>query len=300
MKKAHLYLLLSLSLWLASTLHADPLREVLIVEANSERVLHTLKGIIEEEEGAIEVTGLAGPFARYSTVEIIKKEGLPADLFKRLIAALGGPKHYLHPLKGARRLTRLKANQIAFRLDNDKNILNPLGLAPVTLPARSGSLETHMDIHIGDRLIALVSTCREIGLPLYFTSAFRPAPKQWQLYRHKAENPYPVAEPGQSHHEAGFAFDIEIGHWSNPQYRNFTMLAEAFGFETIPGDPIHFQADPADFGYWGLKSAIQKNQIDYYRQQSPSDFKKVPSQNWSDGQVQADISPTGMLAQELK
>jgi hypothetical protein len=78
------------------------------------------------------------------------------------------------------------------------------------------------------------------------------------------------------------------------------MLAEAFGFETISGDPIHFQAEPASFGYASLKGAIQKNQIDYYRQNQPSDFEKVPSQKWSEGHDNTDSPPTGTLAQKLK
>lgn len=59
----------------------------------------------------------------------------------------------------------------------------------------------------------LVNTARAYGVPAQITSGVRTRTQQARLYRRYLAglNPYPVAPPGTSDHEQGFAVDIWTG-----------------------------------------------------------------------------------------
>lgn len=196
-------------------------------------------------------------------IQIFTKDEI--QIYKELLKRLGIPKHHRIAPPANKKVSLFQASQIALRLEYDRNIYRPTGLVPITLPGVSGQTEALFDIHVGNRILALIDASKRAGLSPKFTSTFRPAPKQWQLYQQAETNPYPVATPGSSSHEAGFAFDVSIRHWSEHEYEKFRVIAEVFGFHSIPGDPIHFEANPVDFGYPSREEAIQKNQIDYYK-----------------------------------
>jgi hypothetical protein len=75
--------------------------------------------------------------------------------------------------------------------------------------------------------------------------------------------------PGQSAHEAGLALDmsgIAAGPRGSkhltPQGRRIVTIMEKNGFNWKYGlaDPVHFEADPRDYGYRNLKQAIHVTQ----------------------------------------
>lgn len=75
--------------------------------------------------------------------------------------------------------------------------------------------------------------------PVRVTSVFRSYTEQLELYRNRANNPYPVAPPGQSFHGYRLAFDLEAPDW--------LLQAAGVTWESWGGtwggrfhDPIHF------------------------------------------------------------
>lgn len=75
------------------------------------------------------------------------------------------------------------------------------------------------------------------------TSVYRSYSDQLELYRNRANNPYPVAPPGQSKHELGLAFDItappEILAWAGQVWESWG--GRWGGRFTSRPDPIHFE-----------------------------------------------------------
>lgn len=74
-----------------------------------------------------------------------------------------------------------------------------------------------------------------------FSEMFRDFSRQQHLFNNRANNSNPVARPGTSNHEAGFAFDVPAS------YRNLRAGRESVesifikhGFVKIKGDPPHF------------------------------------------------------------
>lgn len=91
----------------------------------------------------------------------------------------------------------------------------------------------------------LVDIAGRAGLMPRVTSTRRSHAEQTRLYRRYLEgaNPYPVAPPGQSAHEFGFAFDLAISPMS-PE--NLADLGKVWtGWGGVWGgqfnDPIHFE-----------------------------------------------------------
>lgn len=74
---------------------------------------------------------------------------------------------------------------------------------------------------------------------LKVTSARRSYTEQLHLYLTQFSNPYPVAPPGKSWHQAGRAFDA-VG---DPQVLAMAgSVWNRMGGTWHPSDPIHFQA----------------------------------------------------------
>ncbi|SRR6266849_8409874 len=93
--------------------------------------------------------------------------------------------------------------------------------------------------------IALVDVAGRAGLQPRVTSARRSHAEQARLYRRylAGQNPYPVAPPGTSAHEFGFAFDLAITPMADS---NLADLGKVWtGWGGVWGgqfdDPIHFE-----------------------------------------------------------
>lgn len=73
---------------------------------------------------------------------------------------------------------------------------------------------------------------------LQVTSVYRSRSEQLRLYNTRANNPYPVAPPGQSLHEYGLAFDM-VG--PKEQLRQAGAIWNSWGGHWSPVDEIHFE-----------------------------------------------------------
>ena len=78
------------------------------------------------------------------------------------------------------------------------------------------------------------------GVPVQITSALRDQAKQAELWRNRANNPYPVAPPGSSNHEQGISFDV------TGNLNAFDKYAARFGFvRPFPDkDEVHYTYQP--------------------------------------------------------
>lgn len=93
---------------------------------------------------------------------------------------------------------------------------------------------------LADAVEALLVVANRNGIPLRVTSARRTYAQQSHLYRRwlAGMNPYPVAPPGSSDHEIGYAVDL----WSGtPQYNAaLGALWQSWGGRWSPRDEVHF------------------------------------------------------------
>lgn len=91
-----------------------------------------------------------------------------------------------------------------------------------------------------DALLRFEGAMAEVGV-IPVTSSFRTHEEQTQLYRSylSGNNPYPVAQPGHSKHQSGFALDISVK--SGDQERIHAAMTKAGFVRPIPGsDPVHW------------------------------------------------------------
>lgn len=80
-----------------------------------------------------------------------------------------------------------------------------------------------------------------LGSPVPVVSGFRSAAEQQALWDARASNPYPVAAPGTSLHEAGLAVDVPL-----EVVPSLLVVASQAGLcQPLPEtDPVHFEACP--------------------------------------------------------
>jgi hypothetical protein len=80
-----------------------------------------------------------------------------------------------------------------------------------------------------------------LGAPVPVVSGFRSAAEQQALWDVRASNPYPVARPGTSLHEAGLAVDVPLD-----LVPSLLVVASQAGLcQPLPRtDPVHFEACP--------------------------------------------------------
>lgn len=77
-------------------------------------------------------------------------------------------------------------------------------------------------------------------VPGTITSTYRSWTDQYNLWRNRAHNPYPVAPPGESWHQYGRAFDFIA---QDERYQSWLgQTWRSWGGSWSPEDPIHFQA----------------------------------------------------------
>jgi hypothetical protein len=87
-------------------------------------------------------------------------------------------------------------------------------------------------------LAAIDRAERLLGRPITITSGFRSREEQQRLWDQRASNPYPVAPPGTSRHESGYAIDVP-----RSLVGALRGVAPASGLcRPLPvSDPIHFE-----------------------------------------------------------
>ena len=117
-----------------------------------------------------------------------------------------------------------------------------------------------VDQAIADNLINFVAQIQAAGITTSFNYVFRTTEEQTVLWNQRHSNPNPVARPGTSRHESGFAFDINVRSLSAGQRTQLRQIANDNGFSGIAKDPPHFQADPVSNGYKSRAEAIKENQ----------------------------------------
>jgi len=77
------------------------------------------------------------------------------------------------------------------------------------------------------------------GQDVRVTSVYRSYSDQLRLWLNRANNPYPVAPPGQSWHQYGRAFNLSA---RPEELARLGAIWLSWGGDWWPSDPIHFQA----------------------------------------------------------
>lgn len=108
-------------------------------------------------------------------------------------------------------------------------------------PVSSLSLDNLFSAEAADDARYLISVAQQYGVTLHVTSVTRTFEEQTYYYnlRLKGQWPYPVAKPGTSAHEYGFAFDLSGG--SHADLAALRKLWSSWGGITFDYDPVHFQ-----------------------------------------------------------
>jgi hypothetical protein len=94
------------------------------------------------------------------------------------------------------------------------------------------------------RLGNFLTSAKQAGLPAHIIEAYRSNAVQAQYYAEKQQGlrPYPVAPPGQSFHNYGYASDVLTDDRSRQQALiNYANAHPEFGVSPLPGDAPHFQ-----------------------------------------------------------
>lgn len=88
---------------------------------------------------------------------------------------------------------------------------------------------------------SLIQVAQQYGVTMHVTSVYRTFEEQTYYYnlRQKGQWPYPVAVPGTSAHEFGYAFDL--GGGSHADMRALASIWRGWGGITFDYDPVHFQ-----------------------------------------------------------
>ena len=122
----------------------------------------------------------------------------------------------------------------------------------LTFGGRTGSRENFeaLPLEVQDRVIAAASDYfKKTGKTLQVNSALRPREDQERLYNETvtAGRPgigptgMPVAKPGKSRHEGGFAIDIQQGKGD----KDAVAILNQYGLrQTVKNDPVHFELAP--------------------------------------------------------
>lgn len=86
----------------------------------------------------------------------------------------------------------------------------------------------------------LVSLMQQYA-PTRVVSVYRSYSEQLELYRNRANNPYPVAPPGKSFHGYRLAFDLEAPSWLlDAAGVTWESWGGTWGGRFGHSDPIHF------------------------------------------------------------
>ena len=145
--------------------------------------------------------------------------------------------------------------------------LNGRGLVYVPEIARAGAPFPYFD---NAALYLLKHVLAEDPMPITF--AYRPRWKQEQLYAARGHNPNPVARPGTSPHESGFAVDTPARSISAGDLARKRAVFAKYGAHwagryehgVLRGDPPHFAWRAVDYGYRSKDEAIRLNAAKYH------------------------------------
>jgi hypothetical protein len=135
----------------------------------------------------------------------------------------------------------------------------------------------YVDPKIAKNYRAALRDMKRAGIKPRVTSVWRSSESQAQLHRCslstrcRRSNPglYRALPPGRSIHEAGFAVDIggvatgpRGAKRLTPQGRRVVAIMKKNGFNWRYGlaDPVHFEADPRNYGYRSVRQAIKRTQ----------------------------------------
>jgi hypothetical protein len=112
--------------------------------------------------------------------------------------------------------------------------------SPIGVPGGEGPhVGTGVRAGLAPEMLAALSRADALlGRPVPIASGLRSRAQQQALWDRRAQNPYPVARPGTSHHEQGRAVDVPRGFV--PQL--LTVAAAAGLCQPMPqSDPVHFE-----------------------------------------------------------
>lgn len=117
--------------------------------------------------------------------------------------------------------------------------------ADTIMAASNGRLRTDqvsgLQKDMASQLAAAITEAAAAGLSPVVTEAFRTYADQAALHANRASNPYPVAKPGSSAHEAGVAVDISLKGMSGDQLRILKEIMDKYGFsQPVANDPVHW------------------------------------------------------------
>ena len=145
------------------------------------------------------------------------------------------------------------------------------GLAKSRVPHRQGICTQRtlaglitVDASVASEARAFINTAVRLGANVQITSSFRTTATQTRYFVEYmyGRRSYPVAWPGTSYHEAGFAIDISWANINASSRNSIIQAGSAFGFEQIVrNDAVHF-AWTGGYGPYGSKdNAIFQNQL---------------------------------------
>ena len=156
-------------------------------------------------------------------------------------------------------------NFYAYVANDPVNFIDLLGLrlCRLELPTRDGPREFLVDETIAENVRGLIRSAEREGVPFTVNEAFRTTAQQRERYENRGSNRNPVARPGTSRHESGFAIDVNVGGLSREQQARFRNLTSEHGFSGLENDPPHFEQDPLQHGYRSRGEAIRENQLQF-------------------------------------
>lgn len=115
-------------------------------------------------------------------------------------------------------------------------------MAPTAAPAAPGSY-SHLDGDLDanpELLSRLDALAAQKGMHFHITSGLRTRAEQQQLWDNRGSNPFPVAQPGTSRHESGYAADVTIGGRAIQDVISAAELRAA-GLAPLAGDAVHVE-----------------------------------------------------------
>mgnify|MGYP000866139752 CR=1 FL=1 len=146
--------------------------------------------------------------------------------------------------------------------DNPLKYIDPNGkeLTKVT----QGNMNVICDKKIAANVSGFLKAIQDNKLPLTINNSFRTTAEQKTLYDKSNSNTNPVAKPGTSRHESGFAIDFNgVGNLTKEQKETLDKISKENKFSPLEGDTPHYESDPKDAGYKDRTAAIDENQKDY-------------------------------------
>ena len=142
------------------------------------------------------------------------------------------------------------------------------------IPAQSG-VKPYFDDTIVDKVKGFFDDLLSLGVPVEMTSGFRTTAGQGQV-----NGAYGVqAAPGNSLHEAGYAFDINYANLATEQQELARSIATKYGFSWGGSfdDPIHFYTDP-----WPGNNSRRQSDIITKQQQYQSSDRSGGWMTWTE------------------